>query len=109
MPSMSSDEYRVNVPPGSAPAKPRGWAAPSADTAATIRAAVAENVRRERSAAGFTQQGHAHACAVAENTISRLEKPADEPRILTLVAVALALDVPLLNVLRDIPGLVTQE
>jgi DNA-binding XRE family transcriptional regulator len=86
-------------------AKPRGWAAPSAETAAVIRAVVAENVRRERKAKAVTQQWLADACAVAENTISRLEKPEDEPRLLTLVAVSFALEVPVLKILRGVPGL----
>jgi hypothetical protein len=47
---------------------------------------------------------------VAENTVSRLESPDEgEPRLITLVAVSFALDVPLLKLLRGIPGLTKGE
>lgn len=103
---VASDEHprRPGGTPDDEPPKPTGWAAPSAEQAATVRAVVAENVRRERKARGLTQLALADACGVAENTISRLEKPDHEPRILTCVAVAFALDVPVLNILRGIPG-----
>jgi ribosome-binding protein aMBF1 (putative translation factor) len=92
------------------PAKPRGWAAPSAETVTTIRAAVARNVDRERRGAGFTQAVLANACQISENTVGRLENAqVGEPRLLTLVAVSFALDVSLLKLLRGLPGLPTDD
>jgi hypothetical protein len=113
MPRVCSDDHRETAADETVryePEKPRGWAAPSAETVAAIRTAVAGNVRRERKGARFTQLALADACMVAENTVSRLENPDEgEPRLITLVAVSFALDVPLLKLLRGIPGLTKGE
>lgn len=107
--SFDESSPRTDGTPCDGAAKPTGWAAPSAEQAATLRAVVAKNVRRERQARGLTQLALADACGVAENTISRLEKPDDEPRMLTCVAVSFALDVSVLNILRGIPGLPSHD
>jgi transcriptional regulator with XRE-family HTH domain len=64
-----------------------------------IRETLARNLRREREAAGYSQQALAAACLIGRNTISRIERGEHEPRIATLVGFSLALDVPLCDLL----------
>lgn len=72
-----------------------------------IRAILAGNVRRERERAGLSQEALAHACRLGRGTIVRIEKAEREPRVSTLVACSIALDVPLgafLEGLSGVPG-----
>ena len=75
----------------------------SADSARQIRETIASNVRRDRKSAGFSQRALAHTSQVGEDTIVRLEKGQQEPRLVTLVAFSFALDVPLSDLLLDLP------
>jgi len=66
----------------------------SVEDAQLIRRTLAENVRRQRESAGFSQDALADVTAVRRSTIQRIEKAEQEPRISTLVALAVALNVP---------------
>jgi transcriptional regulator with XRE-family HTH domain len=79
------------------------WVA-TVSKAGWIRATLAENVRRERERAGLSQEALADACMVRRGTIARIEKAEREPRISTLVACSVALEVPLHVFLRGLPG-----
>jgi len=68
-----------------------------------IRQRLGENIHRERTQAGVSQSSLAKACQVTRNTISRLERGEQEPRISTLVAFSLALRVPLTAFLVGLP------
>lgn len=82
----------------------------SADATATaadvqqIRRALAENVRRQREDAGLSQEALADVSVVRRSTISRIETGEQEPRISTLVAFSVALNVPLHAFLARLPG-----
>ena len=54
----------------------------------------ARNLRRQRLAAGFSQESLARACKLHRTEISLLERAAREPRLSTIVRLARALDVP---------------
>jgi transcriptional regulator with XRE-family HTH domain len=69
-----------------------------------IRAVLADNVRRERERAGLSQEALADACLVRRGTIARIEKGEREPRVSTLVACSVALDLPLYVFLQGLPG-----
>jgi ribosome-binding protein aMBF1 (putative translation factor) len=75
----------------------------SADSARQVRETIATNVRRERTSARLSQRALAQESQVGEDTIVRLEKGQQEPRIVTLVAFSFALDVPLSALLLDLP------
>jgi transcriptional regulator with XRE-family HTH domain len=81
----------------------QSWASTVAK-ALQIRAILADNVRRERERAGLSQEALADACLVRRGTIARIEKAEREPRVSTLVACSIALDVPLRVFLQGLPG-----
>jgi transcriptional regulator with XRE-family HTH domain len=68
-----------------------------------IRRTLADNVRRERERAGFSQEALADACELRRGAIARIEKAEREPRVSTLVSCSIALDVPLCVFLRGLP------
>jgi transcriptional regulator with XRE-family HTH domain len=68
-----------------------------------IRRTLAENLRREREQAGFSQEALADVCLVRRSTISRVERAEHEPRISTLLAFSFALEVPLRALLEGLP------
>jgi transcriptional regulator with XRE-family HTH domain len=70
-----------------------------------IRMKLAENVRHERERCGLSQERLAAASLVPRGTISRLERAEQEPRISTLLAIAIALQVPLGELLAGLLGL----
>jgi|GEM_PF-6814734 len=76
----------------------------SADSARHIREAVAANVRRARERSGLSQRELAAVSRVGEDTVARLEKAQQEPRLATLVAFSFALGVPLDVLLCDLPS-----
>lgn len=76
----------------------------SAESARHIRDTVAANLRRERERAGLSQRGLATVSRVGEDTVARLEKAQQEPRLATLVAFSFALGVPLGVLLCDLPA-----
>mgnify|MGYP002401510567 CR=1 FL=1 len=80
-----------------------GWAS-HVSKAQRIRAILAKNVRRERERVGLSQEAFADACRLRRGTIVRIEKAEQEPRISTLVACSIALDVPLVAFLDGLPG-----
>jgi transcriptional regulator with XRE-family HTH domain len=65
-------------------------------------AQFAENLRRLRLAAGLTQEQLSEATQLDPAEISRLERGAREPRLLTLVRVARGLGVPLAELLAGV-------
>lgn len=79
------------------------WAS-SVTKARRIRTILARNVRRERERTGLSQEALADACRLRRGTIVRIEKAEHEPRISTLVACSIALDVPLGAILEGLPG-----
>lgn len=68
-----------------------------------IRHTLANNVRRERERAGLSQEALADACELRRGAIARIEKAEREPRVSTLIACSMALDVPLCALLQDLP------
>ena len=68
-----------------------------------IRRTLAANVRRERERAGLSREAFADACDLGRGTIARIEKGEREPRVSTLVAFSVALDVPLSAFLDGLP------
>jgi transcriptional regulator with XRE-family HTH domain len=73
----------------------RRQAAVSIWSAAPVRERLGANVRRARERSGFSQEDLARMCLVRRNTISRVEKGEQEPRVSTLLAFSRALGVPL--------------
>jgi transcriptional regulator with XRE-family HTH domain len=69
-----------------------------------IRRTLATNVRRERERGGLSQEALADASCVPRSTISRLEQAQQEPRLSTLVAIAVALGTPLWTLLVGLPA-----
>lgn len=69
-----------------------------------VRETLAKNIFRERTRTGVSQKALAEACQVSRDTISRLERGEQEPRITTLVAFSIALNVPLSAFLKELPG-----
>lgn len=80
----------------------RHWAS-SVANGIQIRHILADNVRRERERAGFSQEALANACQLRRGAIARIEKAEREPRVSTLVACSIALEVPLQAFLRGLP------
>jgi len=78
------------------------WASTVAK-ASQIRQTLADNVRRERVRGGLSQERLADACQVRRGAIARIEKAEREPRVSTLVACSIALDVPLDVFLQGLP------
>jgi transcriptional regulator with XRE-family HTH domain len=74
-----------------------------------VRHALGVNVRRGRTSAEFTQEQLAYASGLPRSTITRIEKGEREPRISTLIAIAVALDAPLCSLLVALPGVVANE
>jgi DNA-binding XRE family transcriptional regulator len=72
-----------------------------------IRKRLAENVRRQRENAGFSQDALADVSVVGRSTIQRIEKGEQEPRISTLVAFAVALNVPFDAFMAGLPVALT--
>jgi DNA-binding XRE family transcriptional regulator len=70
----------------------------------SIRRILAVNVRRERRNAGFTQERLAEAAGLPRVTIVRIEKGDREPRVSTLVRIAVALEAPLARLLIGLPA-----
>jgi transcriptional regulator with XRE-family HTH domain len=68
-----------------------------------IRQTLGDNVRRERERAGLSQEALADACELRRGAIARIEKAEREPRISTLVACSMALDVRLGVLLQGLP------
>jgi len=91
--SEMSDQGGVDDSWASSVAKARG-----------IRTILARNMRRERERTGLSQRALADACRLRRGTIVRIEKAEHEPRISTLVACSIALDVPLGAILEGLPG-----
>jgi DNA-binding XRE family transcriptional regulator len=60
-----------------------------------IRCLLAGNVRRERERAQLSQEALAEACNLQRSTVARIERAEREPRITTLVAFSVALEIPL--------------
>jgi transcriptional regulator with XRE-family HTH domain len=81
----------------------RHWRA-TAENAHLIRQCVAGNLRRERHRAGLSQASLAEISGVGRDTIARLEAAKREPRLVTLVALTFALDVPIQALLAGLPG-----
>lgn len=79
------------------------WA-PVVTNARLVRETLAKNIFRERTRTGVSQKTLAAACQVSRDTISRLERGEQEPRITTLVAFSIALNVPLSAFLKELPG-----
>ena len=63
---------------------------------------VAANVIRERENAGITKVDLARKAGLPPQTIKRIEDAENEPRILTLFVVCLAMDVPLRDLLAGL-------
>lgn len=80
----------------------QSWASTVA-RARHIRRALADNLRRERERAGLSQEALAGACELRRGAIARIEKAEREPRVSTLVACSIALDVPLDVFLQGLP------
>jgi DNA-binding XRE family transcriptional regulator len=80
----------------------QSWASTVA-RARQIRHTLANNVRRERERAGLSQEALADACKLRRGAIARIEKAEREPRVSTLVACSIALDVPLRVFLQGLP------
>jgi transcriptional regulator with XRE-family HTH domain len=76
----------------------------TAANARQIRETVATNVRRERRSARLSQRALAQTSRIGEDTVVRLEKGQQEPRLATLVAFSFALRVPLSVFLLDLPA-----
>jgi transcriptional regulator with XRE-family HTH domain len=76
----------------------RHWS-PEAARAQLIREKLAENVRRERERCGFTQETLGTASLLRRGTIVQLERAEGERGISTLGAIAIALQVPLQELL----------
>jgi ribosome-binding protein aMBF1 (putative translation factor) len=69
-----------------------------------VRRTLGENVRRRREDAGLSQEALADVSVVRKSTIARIEKAEQEPRISTLIAFSLALNVPLHAFMGGLPG-----
>jgi transcriptional regulator with XRE-family HTH domain len=80
----------------------RSWAS-TVVRARHIRHTLADNVRRERERAGLSQEALADACELGRGAIARIEKAEREPRVSTLVACSIALNVPLRVFLQGLP------
>jgi ABC-type taurine transport system ATPase subunit len=63
----------------------------------------ASRSRRRREPAGLSQEALADACKLRRGAIARIEKAEREPRISTLVACSIALDVRLRVLLHGLP------
>ena len=61
----------------------------------------ARNLRRQRLAAGFSQESLARACKLHRTEISLLERGERDPRLSTIVRLARALGVPPAALLAD--------
>lgn len=70
----------------------------------SIGAIVARNIRDERLRSGMTQKVLGCAAGVARGTVAALEAGEREPKVITLIPVAVALDVPLIFFLRGYAG-----
>jgi transcriptional regulator with XRE-family HTH domain len=68
-----------------------------------IRNIVGANVRRARQHARLTQEQLAHATGLPRATLVRIEKGHREPRVSTLLAIAVALETPLARLLGGLP------
>ncbi|HWG08568.1 MAG TPA: helix-turn-helix transcriptional regulator [Solirubrobacteraceae bacterium] len=80
----------------------RHWR-PTAENARAIRECVAQNLRRERLRAGLSQAALAETSGVGRDTIARLEAARREPRLVTLVPLAFALNVSIHVLLAGLP------
>lgn len=69
----------------------------------SVRRILGMNVRRERRSAGFTQERLAEAAGLPRATIVRIEKGHREPRVSTLLRIAVALEAPLARLLVGLP------
>lgn len=76
----------------------------AADAQRLIRKTLAENVRRQREDAGLSQEALAVVSEVRKSTISRIEKAEHEPRISTLFAFSMGLNVPFDAFMAGLPG-----
>jgi transcriptional regulator with XRE-family HTH domain len=76
----------------------------AADAQQLIRKTLAENVRRQREDAGLSQEALAVVSEVRKSTISRIEKAEQEPRLSTLIAFSMALNVPFHAFMGGLPG-----
>jgi transcriptional regulator with XRE-family HTH domain len=69
---------------------------------ADLLAELAESVRDERRRQGMSQEALARASGIHSSEVSRIERGAREPRLLTLVRVARALEVTPSDLLRGL-------
>jgi transcriptional regulator with XRE-family HTH domain len=65
--------------------------------AATRRALLAKNVKAARAAAGLTQEDAAHIARMQTAVYSRIERGETDPYFSTVVRVAQALNIPLIE------------
>jgi transcriptional regulator with XRE-family HTH domain len=65
-------------------------------------AQFAQNLRRLRDAAGFTQEALSEATKIDPGEISRLERGIRDPQLRTIVRIARGLDVPVTDLLSGI-------
>ena len=68
-----------------------------------IRRLLAANVRRERERAGLSREALGATCDLGRGTVARIERAEHEPRISTLIAFSVALDVPLRAFIDGLP------
>jgi ribosome-binding protein aMBF1 (putative translation factor) len=94
-------ETTADVPRPAPPSIDR-WA-PTGDMAQLLRAIVAKNVREARVQAGMSQRELERASHLKRETIARLERANQEPRLISLVALSFALGVPLGVILAGMP------
>jgi transcriptional regulator with XRE-family HTH domain len=85
------------------------WPSSRTARARLIREAVATNLRRERKRAGFTHAELETASGVPRNTISEIERAKRSTALTTLDPLAIALQVPLADLLIDLPGLPSRQ
>jgi transcriptional regulator with XRE-family HTH domain len=64
----------------------------------------AENLRRLRKERGLSQEELGARASIQMADISRYESASRDPRITTVARLAAALDVPIAELLHDIPG-----
>jgi DNA-binding XRE family transcriptional regulator len=98
-PRSMSGAHDCHTPPGTAD---QSWAS-TVGRARQIRHTLANNLRRERERAGLSQEALADACELRRGAIARIEKAEREPRVSTLVACSIALDVPLRVFFQGLP------
>jgi transcriptional regulator with XRE-family HTH domain len=65
-------------------------------------AQFAQNLRRLRMEAGFTQEALSDATKIDAGEISRLERGTRDPQLRTIVRIARGLDVPVMDLLSGI-------